>query len=160
MANQILLKSALMLLTQSIPTANLSRSLVDGDVTVYENHAALPRFSQTPIGAATPQATAPAPTQIDVDADVIAGTPTELIDRDQWYPGWHATIDGKRTTVQESPFVFRTVQWQPTATGRAHVEFKFEPATTFAGIYFLCLGWSIAAGLFVFAAKRRSDTPA
>jgi len=142
-------------LPPSIPTTSLTRVLVDGDVTIYENTAALPRFGQTPIGAIAVQATAPAPTRIELDTDVTAGTTAELVVRDQWYPGWHATVDGKPLPIQESPFVFRTVKWQPASTGHAHVEFNFEPTTAFAGMYFFCLGWSVAASLVVFAAKRR-----
>jgi len=146
-------------LPASIPETNLTRSIVDGDVSVYENTAALPRFTLTPIGAAALQTAAPAPTQIELTAPVTAGIPETLVVRDQWYPGWHATVDGHTVPIAESPFVFRTLKWQPASTGSAHIEFKFQPTTAFAGIYLLCLGWSVTAGLAAFNLKRRTGKP-
>jgi len=143
-------------LPPSIPTTNLTRSVIDGDVTVFENTAALPRFTLTPTGAAAIQAAAPSPARIVFNTDVTAGASESLVVRDQWYPGWQATVDGRSVPVLGSPFIFRTIHWTPKSTGSAHIEFRFEPATTFAGIYLLCLGWSMVAGVLVFSLKRRS----
>ena len=124
----------------------LSEAVVDGDITVYRNSASLPRFSLTQAGTTAVAAVAPAPTRIDITAPVAAGVPASLLVRDQWYPGWKATIDGQEVAIDEAPFIFRTLRWTPATSAVAHVSLRFQPTTTFAGIYFLCLGWLTAAG--------------
>jgi hypothetical protein len=133
----------------------IQRVLTDGDTTLLRNGYAKPHFQLIPSGLPA-QAGYPAPTRVDIAVPQPGGH-VGVVVRDEWYPGWRATVDGHPAPIVETPYVFRTVAWDVPGADLppAHVEMRFEPATTFVGIYCLALGWSMALGLCAFAWSRR-----
>jgi hypothetical protein len=139
-------------LPPSIQATNLSQATTDGDVSVYENAAAQPRFTIQQNGSTVPvQANVDDPSRLDLSMPVTGGVPATLVVRDEWYPGWKATVDDTPAMIDKAPFIFRTVRWTPATSGTAHVTLQFVPSTSFIGIYLLCLGWSIAVGALVYS---------
>jgi uncharacterized membrane protein YfhO len=57
--------------------------------------------------------------------------------RDQFWPGWSATVSGAPAPIERADGVFRRVR---VPGGRQIVEFRYVPATTLIGLYFMCLG--------------------
>jgi hypothetical protein len=128
------------------PVEGLDLILTDNGSRLYEDKNALPRFT-----APWPQSTlvvdADIPTRLKIEVATPA-SPSNLIIRDQWYPGWKAYVNGYRVEIKPEPYVFRTVTIPagPSQT-KTTVEMRFQPDTIFFGIYCLCLG----AGLFAAA---------
>lgn len=68
-----------------------------------------------------------------VSFQVVTDSPGWLQIMDTWYPGWVATVSGKKTTIYPADFLFKAVYVEP---GSHIVTFSYRPA----GFYF--------AGLF------------
>jgi len=49
-----------------------------------------------------------------------------LVLADSWYPGWEASVDGKRTSIERADYIFRSV-WVPP--GEHTVVFEYHPAS-------------------------------
>ncbi len=131
--------------------------LTDGDTTLYQNQAALPRFSVEGSDAVV-TASMPAPTRLNVTVPAPAQAgPLALVVRDQWFPGWHADVDGRPAALEEAPFIFRTVRWTAASQRPAVIHLRYEPATTRLGIYSLSLGWALALGLMAASWSRRRE---
>jgi hypothetical protein len=49
---------------------------------------------------------------------------------DTWFPGWHATVDGRPATIEKAYGAFRGVVVE---AGNHTIEMKYRPASVFAG---------------------------
>jgi hypothetical protein len=76
--------------------------------------------------------------------------PSILLLADTWYPGWRATVDGKRTAVLRADAVLRAVE---LPRGEHVVEFRYEPTSFRIGA--AVSGTGLVAALFVIAAWRK-----
>lgn len=56
---------------------------------------------------------------------------------DQFWPGWHASVDGKDARIERLDGVFRKVA---VPAGAHTVAFRYAPATTYVGLYLMCTG--------------------
>jgi hypothetical protein len=73
-----------------------------------------------------------------------------LVLSDQFYPGWHAYIDSKPTTIYAANGFTRAVQIPP---GEHLVEFKYEPESFTLGCILAALAGLLACYLFVIEKK-------
>lgn len=64
-----------------------------------------------------------------------------LVLTDTWYPGWRARVDGRRAAIYEAYAVVRGVVVGP---GEHTVEFRFRPASVYAGAALSLLGLAAA----------------
>ena len=73
-----------------------------------------------------------------VGLQVTALSPSLLVLADQFYPGWHARLDGRSVPIQAGGpnGIFRTVT---VPAGAHHIEFRYEPASFRVGLYLACL---------------------
>ncbi len=91
----------------------------------------------------------PGRTVVRVDG---AGQAGWLVQRDSWYPGWAALVDGTETTVERADYLFRAVF---VPAGGREVELVYRPLALRLGAIVSALGWTIVAvSWFV---RRRSS---
>jgi len=88
---------------------------------LYENTGALPRFF---LGSAcgTVHVVSYSPNRIDLS--VTNSCATTLESSEVWYPGWEAYIDGKKTSINKTENVFRTLIVSP---GNHTVIYRYNP---------------------------------
>ena len=85
-----------------------------------------------------------------------ADGPAVLVLTDTWFPGWEATVDGKRAEVLEVDHALRGIA---LPAGEHRVELRFEPRSFRAGIGLTAVtGWALAAGAVVLAVRGRRRT--
>lgn len=89
------------------------------------------------------------PTRITVKIEQTR--PGVLVLADMWYPGWYATVDGKRANVFPVDGVFRGVE---VGEGTHEVVFRFDPTWFRLGTYV-----SIAAAIFILIGLRNAFKP-
>lgn len=72
---------------------------------------------------------------------------------DTYAPGWHAYVDGVRTTIYRANFVFRSVV---VPTGSHTVEFRYQPTSFKAGALLSIISATIGVmlGLYIVVLKR------
>lgn len=91
-----------------------------------------------------------------VTLSITMPAPGRLELADQYWPGWHAIVDGRRARIVRSNHIFRSV---PLPPGRHTVEFRYEPASTRVGVYLLCVGaLAVAACMGKHLARRSRVT--
>lgn len=66
-----------------------------------------------------------------VDLDVRARRRSLAILSDVWFPGWHATVDGRPADIERVDYLLRGVVVPP---GRHVVAFRYVPASVIAGL--------------------------
>ncbi|MDQ6672278.1 MAG: YfhO family protein, partial [Chloroflexota bacterium] len=99
-----------------------------------------------------PSVDGPMPVQPDValaerwHARVSLAQPGYLLQREAWYPGWKARVDGVDTPVVRADVLFRAV---PLSPGTHDVEVYFEGATFNRGLLLSLAGVLVAAVLLV-----------
>lgn len=145
----VLPKAYVVYAAETIPDDNqaVARLLDDDFATDRQAITAVPvplanrhPFSHTPVTITSYQS----------DRIVMTATTTEtglLILRDQYHPGWKATIDGQETSVQRANHVLRGVVLPP---GTHEVVFTFQPTSLSMGIAVSGLGlFLLLAGLLL-----------
>lgn len=73
-----------------------------------------------------------APTRLEIDA--TSSSPITIAD--QWTPGWSAFENGKRLSLTEEPYIFRTVRGASPGT----VTLRYEPASFRLGLFLGLIG--------------------
>lgn len=76
----------------------------------------------------------------EVGLTVRADSAALLVLTDRWYPGWHATVNGRSVDILRANGYFRAVS---IPAGRSRVEFRFEPESVRIG------GWISVAGILI-----------
>ncbi|MDM8554393.1 YfhO family protein [Desulfococcaceae bacterium HSG7] len=77
-----------------------------------------------------------------------------IVVSDQYYPGWFAEIDGKRTEILRANYIMRAI---PVPSGHHKVDMKFRPKPLIASMILSFVGWTALVGtILVFLWKRRS----
>lgn len=106
---------------------------------VYENTTVLPRFYLRDQSCGTAKVVSYSPNRIEIVTDSTCDT--TLDSSEVWYPGWEAYIDGKKTSIDKSDGVFRTLF---VSGGKHTVTYSYRPT-----IFFLGAGISIITSLTV-----------
>jgi hypothetical protein len=88
----------------------------------------------------------------DVIIDVPAGCPGLLVLTDLFYPGWHATVNGKAARIYATDVAFRGVVLPAGAT---RVHFHYAPASFKVGLSALALGLVAIATAGLYRRRRR-----
>lgn len=93
-----------------------------------------------------------------VSCRVEAHSDGYLVLLDSYYPGWHATVDGREADILRANFAFRAVF---IPAGQHTVEFRFTPRTFYAGLALTLSTGLIATFLWLgmFIRRRSSGTP-
>jgi uncharacterized membrane protein YfhO len=60
-----------------------------------------------------------------------------LVQRESWYPGWRARVDGREVPIEQVDLLFRGVRLDP---GEHNVDVYFASDTLFRGALFSLLG--------------------
>jgi Bacterial membrane protein YfhO len=99
----------------------------------------LPVGSGPPAAAAIPSSEGSARitryTADEVSIETDSATPSELVLSDTYYPGWHATVDGRPVPVDRVDYMLRGVALPP---GSHRVEFTYDPSS-------FRVGWIVSA---------------
>lgn len=139
------------------PLNGLDLVLVDHGSRLYVDKNALPRFT-APWAQDSVKCDASIPTRLKFEV-APPSTQTDMVIRDQWYPGWKATVNGKQTEIKEAPYIFRTVPVSP-GTSTTTIEMRFQPSTIYFGIYCLCMGLVVFTVVLTTGKKLTSPSKA
>ena len=147
--------------TPSLVPSNMHELLVDNGATLYENTAARPRFDPAWLaprvdGSQGLQNTSRSPSRVTLSFSSPA-TPSKLIVRDQYFPGWRADVSGRPVKIEQTPYIFRSVLIPAggQANSRSTLSMKYEPTSILVGIYCLCTGIAFTCALFACKLPRR-----
>ncbi len=69
-----------------------------------------------------------------------------LILTDLYYPGWVALVDGRKTEIHRTNFLFRGIRLEP---GSHEVIFRYRPRSFFVGFFITIVTLAVAAGVLV-----------
>jgi hypothetical protein len=72
---------------------------------------------------------------------------------DQYFPGWHATVNGVAAPIERANYAFRLVE---VPAGDSHVEFRYAPASLKLGAAISAAAWLLTGGLIMQTYRRRS----
>ena len=95
---------------------------------------------------------------------VVVSTSAEeacwLVLTDTYYPGWQASVNGRRVPISIASYAFRGV---PVPAGDSLVTFRYEPASYLVGVFIGLVGIAIAlmlctAQLVCGAGRRSAET--
>lgn len=102
-----------------------------------------------PPAAGSARITAENPQRVAIAVENPSEHDATLVLRDTFYPGWHATLDGKPAVVERADTLFRGVTVPP---GKHTVIFAYAPAPARAGMLLSAASWLALAGV---ALRRR-----
>jgi hypothetical protein len=114
-------------------------------IRVYEYANALPEWRWMGAGAVARQRWEPEFREFRVSAQ----TPGQFVLNEQFYPGWRASVDGRRTRLDPWDGVFQSVS---VPSGSHLVRFEYRPASLYAGA---AISAASLIGLAMFAAWKR-----
>jgi hypothetical protein len=89
-------------------------------------------------------------TEIEIRA--ILGAPGFVVLADNFYPGWHARVDGRDTEIQRANGMFRAVR---APAGESRIVFRYRPTSFYRGLWLFGAGLLLIAG--VAARMRRTS---
>ena len=87
-----------------------------------------------------------------ISVDVKAASKGLLVISDQYYPGWHATVDGVEAPLVRADYLFKAV---PIEQGNHKVVLYFRPTYLIPGLVAMALCLLLNAGLLVFRRSNR-----
>lgn len=85
------------------------------------------------------------PNRVVIKADL--SSPGYLVLCDNYYPGWHAYIDGRETNILRADYILRAVAVAP---GSHLIEFIYSPLSLKFGLFVTLLFLGIAAGFCIY----------
>jgi hypothetical protein len=97
----------------------------------------------------------PSPTELEVDVELAR--PGVLVVSEAAYPGWRATVNGKRARWVEANYVMRGVELGP---GSHLVRFEYEPRSLTWGAVISLAGIAFLGGAWLFDRRRKRKTEA
>ncbi|HLV80591.1 MAG TPA: hypothetical protein VKT32_09930 [Chthonomonadaceae bacterium] len=114
----------------------------ENEMAVYALPHSRPRAELVPSAPTPPAWKEDSPTRITLET--TTATPAQLLLADQFFPGWHAAIDGHSVPITrpwlDSVSIFRTVS---VPAGHHLVSFRYEPAGFRLGLYLACFACMI-----------------
>jgi len=76
-----------------------------------------------------------------VSCEVSADSGGYVVLLDSYYPGWSGFVDGREVAVRRANYAFRAVK---VPAGRHRVDFRYQPASFWAGLVISCLTLGLA----------------
>ncbi len=89
------------------------------------------------------------PARVDIDAQMNCDG--MLVLSDNYYPGWHAEVDGRDTEIHEVDLALRGVF---VPQGKHTVTFRYRPASFLLGLALTLTGWIGAAVITILSRKK------
>jgi hypothetical protein len=86
--------------------------------------------------------------------DVKIDKPGFLVVTDQYFPGWHAVVDGAEVPIAHANYLFKGI---PIGPGTHQVVFYFRPTFWNLSLVLLALCFILNTAAFIFLRKRRND---
>ena len=86
-----------------------------------------------------------------LELDVGACDESYLIITDSYYPGWHATVDGRQAPIHRANHALRAVR---IPQGAHRVRFEYRPPGFRVGLALSLLGWAGLAGVGLLHLRR------
>jgi hypothetical protein len=119
--------------------------LAGGEPLVSEGEIEAARPDQTGIVSYTPE---------EVILDVTTDAGGYLLLTDTFYPGWHATVDGKPVQILRSDVLFRAVRLEP---GTHRVEFSYRPASLRWGAWISAITLLLGLGALIWSLQKKTS---
>ncbi len=91
------------------------------------------------------------PERVRIRVDTAA--PGYLVLTDAWYPGWRATVNGRRQEIARANVVVRAVA---VPAGSSEVVFEFRPTIQYVGIALSLVGLLACVGLWIWPVRERA----
>ncbi len=115
---------------------------------VYRNENA---WQRTYVGSAVARVPAQiisyTPNKVIIEKPEVSGS---LILTDTYYPGWVASIDGKKTNIKKVDDIFRGVE---VLHGDKQVVFEYKPKSFYWGVIVTIISSIVVIGMFVWTRK-------
>lgn len=92
------------------------------DIRVYENTTAKSRFFLEHESCGSVRVRSYTPNRIVIDVDLTCDT--TLLSSESWYPGWYATVDGKKTNIDKLYNAFRVLS---VSKGNHTIVYTYTP---------------------------------
>lgn len=89
-----------------------------------------------------------------LSVDVKTDTAGFLVVTDQYFPGWHAVVDGVEVPIAHANYLFKGISVGP---GTHKIVFYFRPTFLNLSLVLLALCFILNAAAFSFLRKRRKD---
>ncbi len=123
-------------------------------VIIEDRAMELPK-GQSSLSGQAEQATFSRPDINTISIDVKAASKGLLVISDQYYPGWHATVDGVDVPLARADFLFKALPIEP---GNHKVLLYFRPTYLIPGLVLMAICLVLNAGLLCIGrAKRRKE---
>ena len=126
------------------PTEELQlETTIDGSY-VYTNKETLPIYWDPNGNVTSADKISPTHTRLRLTEGL---GPNRLMIAEQWYPGWHATLDGVPAKIEPEPDIFKTILWNTSGKNAGRtitVDLRYEPMSIRVGLY---LAFLASAGL-------------
>lgn len=87
-----------------------------------------------------------------VDIKVNSSGKALLVLSDIYYPGWEATVNGKKTNIYRADYTFRAVE---VPKGESIVEFSYKPLSFKMGVALAIIGIIVMIGEAVYIKKKK-----
>lgn len=95
---------------------------------VYENLTVKPRFFLKNASCGDATVSSYTPNRIGISVD--ASCDTVLVSSEAWYPGWQATVDGEKSSINKIHNAFRTLS---VTSGKHTIIYEYQPTIFFIG---------------------------
>lgn len=89
-----------------------------------------------------------------LSVDVKTDKPGFLVVTDQYFPGWHAVVDGAEVAIAHANYLFKGI---PIGPGTHKIIFYFRPTFWNLSLVLLALCFILNTAAFIFQQKRRKD---
>lgn len=74
-----------------------------------------------------------------------------LVMSEPYFPGWRATVNGRRAQIRVANYILRSVE---VPQGEHRLEFRYEPASYRTGLFATCLAAGLCAALLACRSRR------
>lgn len=88
----------------------------------------------------------------EVKLEVTTNLHGMLILQDQFYPGWHATINGKKSTIYNVNYLFRGVHVE---AGTSLINFVYRPMSFYLGLFLSSISVLCLLGILIINNRKQ-----
>ena len=119
---------------------------IDGHY-VYANRVTMPMYWDPSGNVLSVDKISPTHTRLKM-VEGLGGN--RLMIAEQWFPGWHATLDGQSIPIAPEPDIFKTIIWNTASKNAGRtitVDLRFEPMSIKIGLYLALFAIAVLAGI-------------